>query len=213
MLRRLTLPAATKGAVPQEKPVVVVVSGPSGAGKTEVGDLVQAALDRRGGAVRVGRDLYKPVHRYYPALPKEDVRTAGARVRPDTIRWPAEVEEHVRAHRFDAVVDSALASVGEFRTLSAAYCGSGHRIEVVAVATAEALAQLGVLDRFLTGGLRYVSWENQANCTQGMLATLGVIEAEQLADRVAVVRRGMEPLYDNELTLEGAWRLPAATVI
>ncbi|WTT06239.1 zeta toxin family protein [Streptomyces sp. NBC_00090] len=45
----------------------MVVSGPSGAGKTEAGDLVQAALDRRGGAVRVGRDLYKPVHHHYPA--------------------------------------------------------------------------------------------------------------------------------------------------
>ncbi len=210
VLHRLILPAATKNAVPQDKPVVVVVSGPSGAGKTEVGDLVQAALDRRGGAVRVGRDLYKPVHRHYPALLEADVRTAGVRVRPDTIRWQAEVEEYVRAHRLDAVVESALASEDEFRTLSAAYRSSGHRIEVVAVATAEALAQLGVLDRFLAGELRYVSWENQDTCTQGMLVTLGVIEAERLADRVCVVRRGLEPLYDNELTREGAWARPAA---
>ncbi|MFF7780453.1 zeta toxin family protein [Streptomyces tanashiensis] len=210
VLHRLILPAATRNAVPQENPVVVVVSGPSGAGKSEVGDLVQAALDRRGGAVRVGRDLYKPVHRHYPALLKADVRTAGVRVRPDTIRWQAEVEEYVRRHRFDAVVESALASEDEFRALSAAYRSSRHRIEVVAVATARALAQLGVLDRFLTGEFRYVSWENQDTCTAGMLRTLAVIEAEQLADRVAVVRRGMEPLYDNEITHEGTWARPVA---
>ncbi|MFF1511838.1 zeta toxin family protein [Streptomyces sp. NPDC058326] len=210
VLHRLILPAATRNAVPQERPVVVVVSGPSGAGKSEVGDLVQAALDRRGGAVRVGRDLYKPVHRHYPALLEADVRTAGVQVRPDTIRWQAEVEEYVRAHRFDAVVESALADVDEFRALSAAYRGSGHRIDVVAVATARALAQLGVLARFLTGELRYVSWGNQDTCTEGMLRTLAVIEAEQLADRVAVVRRGMDSLYDNELTREGIWTRPAA---
>ncbi|MEU7031389.1 zeta toxin family protein [Streptomyces sp. NPDC046275] len=210
VLHRLILPAATKSAVSQEKPVVVVVSGPSGAGKSEVGDLVQAALDRRGGAVRVGRDLYKPVHRHYPALLEADVRTAGVQVRPDTIRWQAEVEEFIRLHGFDAVVESALADADEFRALSAAYRSSGHRIEVVAVATARALAQLGVLARFLTGELRYVSWENQDTCTEGMLRTLAVIEAEQLADRVAVVRRGMDPLYDNELTPEGVWARPAA---
>ncbi|WP_435059755.1 zeta toxin family protein [Streptomyces sp. bgisy060] len=210
VLHRLILPAATRNAVPQENPVLVVVSGPSGAGKTEVGDLVQAALDRRGGAVRVGRDLYKHVHRHYPALLEADVRTAGVKVRPDTIRWQAEVEEYVRVNRLDAVVESALASEDDFRALSAAYRGSRHRIEVVAVATAEALAQLGVLDRFLTGEFRYVSWENQDTCTQGMLATLAVIEAERLADRVCVVRRGMEPLYDNELTREGVWARPAA---
>ncbi|XIE81624.1 zeta toxin family protein [Streptomyces sp. SBR177] len=159
VLHRLILPPATQSAVPQEHPVVVVVSGPSGAGKTEIGDVVQAALDRRGGAVRVGRDLYKHVHRHYPALLEADVRTAGVRVRPDTIRWQAEVEEYVQAHRLDAVVKSALADAEEFRALSAAYRRSGHRIEVVAVATAEALAQLGVLDRFLAGELRYLSWE------------------------------------------------------
>ncbi|MFB7584589.1 MULTISPECIES: zeta toxin family protein [Streptomyces] len=204
------LPEWLGGAVPQDQPVVVIVCGPPGAGKTEVADLVQAALDRRGGAVRVGRDLYKTAHRRYPALLETDVRTAGVKVRPDTIGWQAEVEEYVRTHRLDAVVESALASEDEFRALSAAYRGSGHRIEVVAVATAEALAQLGVLDRFLAGELRYVSWENQDACTAGMLRTLAVIEAEQLADRVAVVRRGMEPLYDNELTHEGIWARSAA---
>ncbi|MDQ8707578.1 zeta toxin family protein [Streptomyces sp. LHD-70] len=205
VLHRLILPAATRNAVPQKRPVVVVVSGPPGAGKTEVSDLVQAALARRGGAVRICRDLYKAPHRHYPALLREDVRTAGVRVRPDTIRWQDEVEEYVRTHRLDAVVESALASEQEFRAVSAAYRSSGHRIEVVAIATAEALAQLGVLDRFLAGEFRYVSWENQDTCTAGMLRTLAMIEKEQLADRVSVVRRDMDPVYDNELTRGGNW--------
>ncbi|MFB6818640.1 zeta toxin family protein [Streptomyces sp. NPDC056347] len=210
VLHRLILPAATKRAVRQDRPVVVVVGGPPGAGKTAVADLVQAALDRRGGAVRIGRDLYKAAHRHYPALLEADTRTAGAGVRPDTSRWQAEVEEHVRARGFDAVVESALAAPDEARALAAAYRRSGYRIEVVAVATAEALAQLGVLGRFLTDGFRYVSWENQDTCTAGMLRTLAVIEAELLADRVGVVRRGMEPLYDNEVTREGVWSRPSA---
>ncbi|MFH8419314.1 zeta toxin family protein [Streptomyces collinus] len=48
-----------RAAVPQDRPVMVIAGGQPGAGKTTVADLVQAALDRRGGAVRIGRDLYK----------------------------------------------------------------------------------------------------------------------------------------------------------
>lgn len=204
VLERLIIPAATMGAVRQSRPVAVVVAGQPGAGKTAIADLVQAALDRRGGAVRICRDLYKAAHRRYTELLTADVRTAGVQVRPDTSRWQAAVEEHVRANGFDAVVESALADAEEFRTSSAAYRQARHRIEVVAVATAEALSQLGTLDRFLSDP-RYVSWENHDACAKGMLRTLADIEAEHLADRITVVRRDGTVLYDNEL-LDGTWR-------
>ncbi|MFJ1847045.1 zeta toxin family protein [Streptomyces sp. NPDC088146] len=214
-LQQVILPAFTQGAARQSHPVVVIVGGQPGAGKTHIADLVQGVLNRRGGAVRVARDLYKAAHRYYDALLAADVRTAGAKVRPDTSRWQAEVEEHIRACRFDAVVESALADPDETRASSAAYRRSGHRIEVVALATPEALSQLGILDRFLTeavhaAGGRYVSWENHDSCAKQMLSTLAVIEAEQLADRITVVRRDGTALYDNELTSGGKWVRAAA---
>ncbi|NJP82512.1 AAA family ATPase, partial [Streptomyces sp. AA8] len=213
VLSRLILPAWARNAVPQERPVVLIVGGQPGAGKTRVADLVQAALDARGGAVRIGRDLYKNAHSRYTALLADDVRTAGVKVRPDTSRWQAAVEDHVRAHGFDAVVESALADAEEFRQSSAAYRQARYRLEVVAVATPEALSQLGILDRFLSeavSGGRWVSWENHDDCAQRMLATLAVIEAEQLAERITVVRRDGTVLYDNEL-VAGAWRRrPAA---
>lgn len=215
VLHRVILPAATQDAVVQRRPVVVVVAGQPGAGKTWIADLVQAVLDRRGGAVRVGRDLYKPVHRHYAHALATDVRTAGALVRPDTARWQAAVEAHVREMGFDAVVESALADPDDFRDSSTAYRAAGHRIEVVAVATSEALSQLGIVDRFLTeaavGCGRYVSWENHDSCAKNLLNTLAVLEAEQLADRVTVVRRDGTLLYANELTPDGDWRRrPAA---
>ncbi|MGW2331690.1 zeta toxin family protein [Streptomyces sp. NPDC001700] len=209
VLQEVILPTALKDAVGQDRPVVVIVGGQPGAGKTEVADLVQTVLDRRGGAVRVCRDLYKATHQRYSELLAADVRSAGAKVRPETRRWQAAVEDHVRACGFDAVVESALADADDFRTSAAAYRRSRHRIEVVALATSEAWSQLGILDRFLSeavdGEGRYVSWENHDSCAKGMLATLAVIEAEQLADRITVVRRDGTVLYDNELVDE-AWR-------
>lgn len=215
VLERVLLPAATKSAVPQDRPVVVIVGGQPGAGKTKVADLVQTALDQRGGAVRIGRDLYKRAHRHYAAALAADVRTAGAKVRSDTGYWQTAIEGYVRNHSLDAVVESALADPDDFRTSSAAYRSSQHRIEVVALATPEAWSQLGILDRFLTeaadgSGGRFVSWANHDTCAKNMLTTLAVIEAEQLADRMTVVTRDGTALYDNEF-VDGAWRRrPAA---
>ncbi|MGW1810528.1 zeta toxin family protein [Streptomyces sp. NPDC002078] len=86
---------------------------------------------------------------------------------------------------------------------------------MVVLAIPEALSQLGIVDRFLTetadGGRRYVSWENHDTFAKGLLATLAVIETEQLANRVTVVRRDGTALCTNELTPGGGWRRrPAA---
>ncbi|MFF2751358.1 zeta toxin family protein [Kitasatospora sp. NPDC058048] len=215
VLEGMILPAATAGAVAQERPVVVLVAGQPGSGKTTLGDLLHAVLDLRGGAVRVGADLYRAVHRDYPVLLAEDVRTAGAGVRLDTRRWQAAVEERVREGRFDALVETALADGDEVRAQAVAYRVAGYRVEVVALACAEAWSQLGVLARYTeqavaTGAGRYVSWENHDACAAALVTTLRVVEEEMLADRVTVVRRGLVPLYGNEL-VDGAWaRTPGA---
>ncbi|MFF4576189.1 zeta toxin family protein [Streptomyces sp. NPDC001410] len=59
MQDRVILPVARQ-AVPQEQPVVVIVGGQPGTGKTMVGDLIEAVLERRGGAVRICCDEPQP---------------------------------------------------------------------------------------------------------------------------------------------------------
>ncbi|WP_425824610.1 zeta toxin family protein [Streptomyces fractus] len=208
VLAERILPRALQGAVPQRRPVAVVVAGQPGAGKTTLADLLHAALERRGGAVRVSRDLYKSAHGAYPELLAADVRTAGSQVRPDTRAWQHAVEEAACRDRFDMVVESALADPDEFRDQAAALRAAGYRVEVVALAIPEAVSQLGVLDRYLRAAdedRRFVAWENHDGCAAEMLRTLDTIERERLADRICVVRRGAIPLYDNELT-DGSWK-------
>ncbi|MGW7328141.1 zeta toxin family protein, partial [Streptomyces sp. NPDC054840] len=198
--------------VTQEHPVVVFVAGQAGSGKTLVMDLVHAALEQRGGAVRVDRDTYKAVHPNYENFLAEDVRTAGVRVRPETYRWQAEVEAHARGRRFDVVAEEALADPAEWLAKLAAYRRAGYRIEVVALAVPEAVSQLGVLDRYLRlaekGRARYVGWGNHDACAAALPVALADVEAGRLADRVVVVRRAGEVLYANELTPQGDWRQP-----
>ncbi|WP_327311752.1 zeta toxin family protein [Streptomyces sp. NBC_01243] len=124
----------TADAVPQEHPVVVFVAGQAGSGKTLVMDLVHAALEQRGGAVRVERDAYKVAHPGYVGFLAEDVRTAGVRVRPETYRWQAEVEARARACRYDVVAEEAAADPAAWLAALAAYREAGYRTEVVALA-------------------------------------------------------------------------------
>lgn len=209
VLDRVILPVWTGGAVSQEKPVVLLVAGPPGSGKSTLGDLLLPVLGLRGGAVRVGADLYKAVHQDYERLMSQDVRTAGTTVRTDTRRWQAAVEEHVRSRRLDALVETAFADADEARAQVLAYQAVGYRVEVVAVACALAWSQLGILDRYLgesEGAGRYVSWSNHDECARQLGRTLEVLEAERLVDRITVVRRGTELLYSNELVVPAVRR-------
>ncbi|WP_327310100.1 zeta toxin family protein (plasmid) [Streptomyces sp. NBC_01298] len=210
------LPAWTRDAVPQDRPVVVVVAGPAGSGKSHLCDLLLAVLNRRGGAVLIGRDLYKRAHPHYADLMRSDDRTAGVRTRPDVLRWQAEVEEYARSRRFDVVLEEPVADVEEACAKARSYRADGYRVELVALATAEAEAQLSSLDRYLTqvaeeGVGRYVSPGNFDRCARNLPRFLQVVEAERLAHQVMVARRGLQVLYLNKLTDEGAWqRVPAA---
>ncbi|WP_424217754.1 zeta toxin family protein (plasmid) [Streptomyces sp. BI20] len=190
------------------QPVVVWVAGQPGSGKTTTAALLHAVLSRRGTVVRIGSDLYKADHPHYPALLAADVRTAGALVRADVRRRQAEEEERARVAGFDVIVETALDDVDEARAASAAYRAAGYRIEVVALAVAEARSQLSVLDRFLDTG-RFVAWENHDTTAAALPDVLAAVEAEGLADRVTVVRRGLRPLYTNVL-VEGRWERPTA---
>ncbi|MGW1890630.1 zeta toxin family protein [Streptomyces sp. NPDC002004] len=103
MLRTI-LPTATREAVPHEHPAVVTVAGQPGAGKTHTADLVQAALDRRDGSVRIGHpergghrsgDL-RPTDRRLPSRALADGPPAwayGPALRPNPY-----VDELVRLH-------------------------------------------------------------------------------------------------------------------
>lgn len=212
ILTRVILPTATEGAARQQRPVVIFVAGQPGAGKSHLADLLHSVLDHRGGAVRIGSDLYKICHPAYEALLTADDRSAGVQVRYDTLKWQVAVEQHTRRNAFDAVVETALACPSQFREAAAAYRGAGYHVDVAVLATPEALSQLGVLERYLlqvraSGTGRYVPWDNHDSVASRLMETLQVIEVEKLADRVLVLRRGLELLYSNRL-VNGVWSGP-----
>jgi hypothetical protein len=93
---RFILPTATKGAVRQQRPVVVFIAGQPGSGKDAIAALVHEVLNRRGGAMRVSSDLYKAAHRHYCCVPQGGCGLSGV----GGARWwggPYYVSAFVRA--------------------------------------------------------------------------------------------------------------------
>jgi UDP-N-acetylglucosamine kinase len=200
----------------QQRPMVVFVAGQTGAGKTSVTAVVENALARRGAAVNINLDTYKPRHPDYRRLVEENDATAGAYTSIDGHKWMEKAEAYARAQRFDVVMESAMRDPRDFEEPARRFRADGYQVEVVIVAVHESLSRLGALDRYLqqvhdSGRGRIIDPQIHDACYRGVLRSADAIDAERLADRVFVVRRDGHLVYANQLGSDGHWQQPAAT--
>ena len=180
------------------RPVAVLVAGTPGPGRKSLATLIQAILGRRGCAVRIG----------VPPAASE----RGNRALPLNVPRIADDEAFARARGWDVVLETPLSDPDSFRAVAAAYREAGYRIEIAALATSEALSRLNALTDYLDNlskESRCVSWADHNTHGRGLLEALAVLEAEQLVDRVSILRGDHTVLYDNEL-VNGTWRRRAA---
>jgi Mrp family chromosome partitioning ATPase len=90
IFRKHIVPMFLTGPPTQPKPVVVIVGGQTGAGKTAVTTMVKHALGQRGAFINM--DFYNPMHPRYHRWRAEDEYTASDRVRPTGERTSATAE-------------------------------------------------------------------------------------------------------------------------
>jgi hypothetical protein len=174
---------------------------------------VHAALDRRGGAVRISSDLHKDAHRYYQALVADDADRRNQRAAGHAALGQTEVGAYVRELRFDAVVETSLADLADFRVQASAYRQAGYRIEFVVLAVRAADSRQGTAARYATvtrSGLpgRFTTGAGHDTCYTALADA--VHAAQAVADReVVVVRRDGAAVYRNHRTAAGVRAHPA----
>lgn len=200
----------------QGRPVVVFVAGQTGAGKTSVTALAAAALARRGTAVNINLDTYKPYHPRYDQLVAENDATAGAYTSIDGHKWMEKAEAYAIEQRFDVVMESAMREPRDFEEPARRFRAAGYQVEVLIVAVHESQSRLGALDRYVQqvndfGRGRFIDPQIHDTCYQGVLRSSDAIDAEHLADRVFVVRRDAHVVYSNQLGPDGRWQRPVGT--
>jgi len=201
---------------PQQDPIVVVVGGQPGAGKSRAQAAVVANLGRQS-TVAIDADDLRPYHPQYETLALQEDRSAGTYCHPDAARWVRMAIDHAIDYRLDVVLGTSLGwAEGTQETLQQ-FRGAGYRVEVVLMAVHEAQSRLGILQRYqderdAVGYGRLLPTAIHDATYTGVLDTADRVDELRLADAVSVYRRGGgQPLYANQLTDHGQWQQPPAT--
>ena len=199
----------------QIQPVVVIVAGQPGDGKAAITALAQDVLNSRGRSVTISPDRYEPHHPSFHALMAEEPLLVG-RADEDAMRWTTRAAAYARSQRFNVVIESVLRDPGAFADQARQFKAAGYQVEVALVAVHEAASRFGVLDRHLRalevfGYGRLAETEVHDACYQAVLRGAEVVDREEIADRVAVLRPDGRLIYGNQRIAGGGWQQPPST--
>jgi len=209
--REQIVPQHLAHGVAQDRPVLVIVAGQPGAGKTAVENRIRADLG--GGTVTIDADDMRTHHPDYVPLALRNDRAAAPACHPDASRWVEMAKEHCITGRYNVILSTTLRTASGAQATIDKFKQAGYRVEVAALAVHEATSRVGVLSRYqrardTVGFGRYVPPAFQRDAYAGLLSALDRIDAGRLADAVHVYQRDGHRLYRNELDQHGEWARP-----
>jgi len=207
IFRTAIVPDELEPVPAREQPVVAILIGQPGAGKSATADEVRDAFGP-GGFVEVDSDIYKPYHPRYQQILRLNDRLMAAAIRPDGRTWMAKVQTYLREHRLNALVHETAQNPDHLVATAHSYRAAGYQIAVIVLAVPEGLSRQGILDRYFAqirdrGVGRLTRPENAAESYASIPEGAARLENEMLADVIAVFRRGLNPkgaAYWNEQT-------------
>ncbi|WP_432826398.1 zeta toxin family protein [Dactylosporangium sp. CA-092794] len=214
IFRQEIVPRYLDRAVPQQRPVVVIVGGQTGAGKSAVTKMVERAMGERGSFAKINMDDYNPWHPRFTQWQREDEAAASARVRPDGDRWWEKAQQYAIDNRFNVVLESAMRSPAEFEEIAERFRGADYHVEAAVVAVSPATSRLGILSRYqdeleATGRGRYIEPAVHDECLDGVARGAAAVDTGRLAHTAFAFRRSGEVVYANQIGPDGAWKAPA----
>ncbi|MGA4979304.1 zeta toxin family protein [Streptomyces cinereoruber] len=208
------VPDQLEGLIPQDVPTVVGLIAPPGTGKSRLGAIIGAQLKQHGGFADIDSDLLKPYHPKYAALMAKNDELMAACTRHDGRVWMALLEEYIRKHKFNALIQETSqdpqATAGKLK----AYRQAGARTEGVLMGVTKALSDQGIVSRYFEqvadrGQGRLTVQANADESFTGILALADLIDRDALLDLVSIYRRGeSKPRYSNSLDDRGLWNGP-----
>ena len=212
------VPQRFAGGISQEHPVLDIVAGQPGAGKSSA---EKRACDNRGpGTVIIDADILRTYHPAYQRLVLANDRLAATLTHPEAQRWVQMAKEHCIAHRYNVLLSATMGSPASAGRTIAQFRKAGYQVHLAVLAAHEATSQLNVLTRYQKGrdrgSGRHVPLEVQREAYTGLLDTVDLVDAGCLVDAVQVyqrpdLRRWWRQVYWNELGRSGCWVRPPET--
>lgn len=180
-------------ATSQRKPLLMILGGQTGAGKTATAAMLERVLRQRGNPIHVNMDFYNSHHPQFTKLRATDPANADAYLRPDGDRWWRRAQEYSASKRADVILESAMLARIEFEDILQLFRAAGYRTEVALMAVPAPMSRLGILDRF--------SREVREQGFGRMVSTAD----RGAADSIAVFRRGNVSVYSARKPTSGDW--------
>lgn len=189
-------------------PTLVIVAGEPGAGKSTLRDALKNELGAQGVAV-IDQDAIRTNHPRFRALSLADDKTAAMLTNTDAGAWVERALDDARRRRVNVALESTMRNPEHALQMVKQFKAAGYRVEVRALAVPEQDSARGVLHRYELQKARgepgrSVALEYQQGAYRALPETLRRLETEQAVDRVAVMRRSLQIVYDNN-QVGGQW--------
>lgn len=212
-------PVLFADASPSTAPVAVIFGGQPGSGKSAALDWASVQLAQHGGAVQIIGDDLRDYHPANAQLMREDDRIAAFYTGPDSGRWVEKAIAYAKEQRFNVIIEGTMRDSNVVAATMKGFREAGYEIDARVLAVSYQLSEQGIYQRYerqkaARGQGRMTTPEAHQAAYDGLPVTVARIEAEKLADRLTIYRRGVVSIYENELRA-GAWLRPpqAAAVI
>lgn len=204
IFERRIVPALFSDAQATDRPVAVIFGGQPGAGKSASVEAAGRELQGRGGVAQIIGDDLRDYHPRYTELTARDDKTAAFYTDRDSGRWVEKAIQYAKEQRVNLVIEGTMRDGSKVAETMTSLRAAGYEIEARALVVNERLSWQGVLQRYEEqradrASGRMTAPHSHRDAYEGMPVTLERIEREQLADRVALYRRGGQVTYRNGL--------------
>lgn len=193
-----------------DRPVLVILGGQPGAGKTALLTSSQTELEGQGPTIRIVGDDLRSYHPAFSSLQAADPERASRHTQLDAGRWTEKLLAVATERGVNVVFETTMRTPDNVARVVEKGREAGYRVEARIVAVNPRVSWQGCLYRFeemhhAGEAARIPPRTVHDAAVAGLAASLDRIERDQLADRVVIRLRSGATVYDNEVA-DGRWR-------
>lgn len=180
----------------QAEPIMVLVGGQAGAGKSAASAIVREEMTTKGGFIHVDAD------RLREKLNAKGTNPSSEETQADAGRLVQELRKQAIKEKINLIEEGTYRNPEGVAAFIAARKNDGYKVELVAVATPSDESMLGIYQRHemqhKAGATnpRFVKQDYHDESFNGFKKTL--LHNETVLDRVRVINRSGELLYDSK---------------
>lgn len=215
IFERRIAPLVLASAQPDPSPTAIVFGGQPGAGKSPAIDSAARSHPSPRGVVQILGDDLRAFHPRYAELMATDDRTAAAYTDRDAGGWVEKLIASARERRLNLIIEGTMRRPEVVEATLGGLRDAGYRTEARVLAIPPELSWLGVLQRYEAqrqdrGYGRMTERSSHDAAVEGLPRSVALIEDKGLADRLLVLRRGDQVLFQNEWQPTAKqWQRPA----